>query len=316
MKEPSRARPTSGLKESVQAARQGNRKAAVQFPKPSNGKKDVGLHNRNRDSGQKLRKQQIPTRERADQKRFHAAHLPVVNHRKRALHAVEQLDHRHQAGSDVNLIRNIGFIRRNDGNAEHKVKSGRKNHQPNQWPHERGDESAALVEPTQRLAPNHAIKADHILPYGHGSCSPSPAVRINCSNAPFRWVAPAARVTSGTAPCAKMRPLWRIITFASSAASSIRWVAQSTPSPCSRHRWRTCSSRKYRLSISSPTVGSSKSRSSGACTSARASSTRRLCPPESCRTLSRRRDASPTRASSAAMRGSATRRESPCKLAW
>ncbi len=65
-------------------------------------------------------------------------------------------------------------------------------------------------------------------------------------------------------------------------------------------------SRSLRLCGSRPTVGSSISRTRGSCSSARASSTRRRLPPQSCAVLSWARSSSPSRASSCAMRALAT----------
>src|SRR6185437_6014440 len=156
------------------------------------------------------------------------------HHRQRALHGLEELDHPDQAGGDVFLVGNIGLVRRNDRHAEHEAESRSEDHQPDERPHQGRDEAAALVEEAQALTPYDAAQTAVIVDGLHAPRSP-----VMRSNASRIDAASACRMTSGTGPLARIRPLCNTITRASESTSSMRWVAQSTASPSSRHSMRT-----------------------------------------------------------------------------
>ncbi len=91
------------------------------------------------------------------------AHLPVVNHGERGLHAVEITDHRHQAGRDEDLIQHVGLVWRNDRYAEDLAEASGENEQPDQRPYQGRDEAFTLVQEAQRLAPGDAVQANEVL---------------------------------------------------------------------------------------------------------------------------------------------------------
>ena len=132
-------------------------------PEPGDDQIGVDLRDRHHGACQQFAGQQEPARERADQQHAHVAHLAVVDHRQRGLHAVEQLDHRHQSGRDIDLVQDIGLVRRNDRHAEDLAEAGGEDEQPHQRPHQRRDEALALMQEAQRLAPGDAAQADEIL---------------------------------------------------------------------------------------------------------------------------------------------------------
>ena len=133
------------------------------IPEPGDQQEGVDLQHRDQRARQQFRCQQPPARERADQQRAHSAGFPVIDHRQRRLHAVEKLDHRDQPGRDIDLVKNVGLVGRNDRDAENLPEAGGKNKQPDQRPHQRGDEAFALMDEAQGFAPDDALHADQIL---------------------------------------------------------------------------------------------------------------------------------------------------------
>ena len=131
-------------------------------PEPGDQQEGIDLQQRDRGSRQQLAEQQIPARQRAHQQGAHVAHLAVVDHRERGLHAVEELDHRHQSRRDIDLVEDVGFVGRDDGDAQHLAESGGEDEEPDQRPHQRGDEAFALMQEAQRLAPHDAVEAGGI----------------------------------------------------------------------------------------------------------------------------------------------------------
>ena len=115
------------------------------------------------------------------------------------------------------------------------------------------------------------------------------------------------RTIAAASPWATIRPPFRIKTLSSGSTSSRRCVAHNTATPRSRTRLRTCARIADFDATSRPTVGSSSSSSDGRCSSARAISRRRICPPDSLRTGSRARSARPASSSSARERARASR---------
>ena len=193
----------------------------LDFPEPGNREKCVNLRQRHDHAGDKLRREQVPPRQRAHEQGAHVAHLAIVDHREGGLHPVEELDQQYQSGRDVNLVQHIGFVGWNDGHAEHLPKAGGENEQPDQRADQRGHEPFALMQKAQSLPPNNALEADRVLERreaggpsagrrldGHdaslsacngASCvSRVNAARISC--------APRVRTTVVTAPCARTRP--------------------------------------------------------------------------------------------------------------
>ena len=135
----------------------------LDLPQPRDGEEGVDLQQRDGGSGDELRAQEIPARQRADEQRAHIAHLAIVDHRERRLHAVEELDHRHQARRDIHLIKDIDVVRGNDRDAEDLPKADGENEQPYQGAYQGRDESLALMQETQGFPPHDAIQADGIL---------------------------------------------------------------------------------------------------------------------------------------------------------
>src|SRR5262249_24363294 len=274
---------------------------------------------------EQFREQQEGARERTHQQRSHVAHLAVVHHGERGLHAVEQLDHHHQAGGYVFLVQDVDFVGRNDRDPEHLPESGGEDEQPYQRPHQRRDEALALVQKAQRLAPSDPLEADRIGGQRSGSCrcsrqrrhaaSLGPSALVSAPNAPRMSAAAVCARMLATGPCASTFPRCSTMTPSLSATSSTRCVAHSTQTPSRATRsctWRKISARAL---MSSPTVGSSSTRSCGRCSSARAISTRRICPPDSARTLSPARSDRLTRASTVCARCRASRVPMPCSAA-
>ena len=131
-------------------------------PEPGDQEEGIDLQQRDRGSRQQFAEQEIPARQRAHQQRAHVAHLAVIDHRQRGLHAVEQLDHRHQSRRDIDLVEDVGLVGRDDGDAEHLAESGGEDEQPHQRPHQRRDKTLALMQEAQRLAPHDAVEAGDV----------------------------------------------------------------------------------------------------------------------------------------------------------
>ena len=66
-------------------------------------------------------------------------------------------------GRDVDLVEDIGLVRRDDRDAEDLAEAGGEDEQPYQRSDQRRDEALALVQESQRLAPGDAVQADEIL---------------------------------------------------------------------------------------------------------------------------------------------------------
>ena len=153
------------------------------------------------------------------------------------MHAVEELDHAGEARRDIDFVRDVGAVRRNDGNAEHKVEAGCENDKPQQGPDEGGDEAAALVKPALSLAADDAGEAVPVL-NGAGVVHAA-SFRVRLSNASFMLGAAVLLRTASRVPSARMRPPWRTMILVSPSASSMRWVAQRTPRLLDEQRWWT-----------------------------------------------------------------------------
>ncbi len=76
--------------------------------------------------------------------------------------ALNKQDHADEAGYDVDLIENVGFVRRNDRHAEDLAEAGGENEKPDERPHERREEPLALMQKAQNLAPDDAAEAGEI----------------------------------------------------------------------------------------------------------------------------------------------------------
>src|SRR6202012_895443 len=153
-----------------------------------------------------------------DQQGAHVAHLTIIDHRERGLHAVEKLDHRHQPRRDIDLIGDVGLVGRDDRDAEHLAEAGCEDEEPHQWAHQRRYETLALMQEAQGLAPHDAVEADDIfggreasraLIDGGGAHGARPP---NWSEVPVRRMkaaliscAPASLSTLATSPRASTR---------------------------------------------------------------------------------------------------------------
>ncbi len=177
--------------------------------------KSVDLQQRDRGACEQLREQEIPARQRAHQQSAHVAHLAVVDHRQRGLHAVEQLDHRHQSRRDIDLVEDVGLVGRDDGDAQHLAESGGEDEQPDQRPHQRGDEALALMQEAQRLAPHDAAEAGGILGEreaarrfveGRGAHDAGLRAPVRRMKAEFTSCAPVWLRTCDPSPCARTWP--------------------------------------------------------------------------------------------------------------
>ena len=62
-------------------------------------------------------------------------------------------------GVTIDLVEHVGLVGRDDGDAEDLAESGGEDEQPDQRPHQRGDEAFALMHEAQRLAPDDAGQA-------------------------------------------------------------------------------------------------------------------------------------------------------------
>ncbi len=212
-------------------------------------------------------------------------------------------------GTDIDLVEDIGFVRRSDRQAERIAETGGEDEQPDQRPDEGREEPLLLVDEEAQQLPAHDDGerdevAAGIEPAAHGGSGSS---RRSCDLP--RIVGPTLRGSSGGTPSrgtegslklparprATIRPRCSTTTRSSASISSKMCVAQSTDSPSSRTSARTMADDVGGESRSSPTVGSSRSKRSGAWISARAISIRRDWPPDSVRILSSRRSARPMR---------------------
>src|SRR3990170_1167223 len=282
---------------------------------PGDEEKGVDLEQRYEHAGEQARQQEEPARERRGEQHPHRTHLAVVDHRQRALHALEQLDHREQAWRDVHVVGDVGLIRRDDRDAERGAEARGKNNEPNQWPNQGREKPLALLEEAQQLAPDDAEKGADVMHDAHAATSSSVSPPMSSVKAPPRSFAPVSATTSLALPRATIFP--RLITSRSSSGStsSNRWVAHSTPilslfaSSCT---WRTMA---RRVGSSSPMVGSSRRRSLGLCSRLRAISTRRRWPPLSERTRSLMRSAMSRALSARSIRSSASLRFRPLSAA-
>jgi hypothetical protein len=100
------------------------------------------------------------------------------------LHAVEQLDHRDEAGGDVDLVGDVRLVGRDDGDAEGEAEAGGEDDQPDQWAHQRGKEAPTLVEKAQPFAPDDALQTAQV-PDRHKSI-----LRAARTDVPFRACGP------------------------------------------------------------------------------------------------------------------------------
>ena len=100
-----------------------------------------------------LRDEKEPARIGADKQDPHGADLAVIDHRKRGLQPIEELDHRDEAGRHIDLIQYVGLVRRDDRDAEDGPEPGREDEQPDERPDQRREETPSLAEEPQGLSP-------------------------------------------------------------------------------------------------------------------------------------------------------------------
>src|SRR5262249_22180896 len=155
--------------------------------------------------------------------------VTVVDDGQRALHALEQLDHRQQAWCDVHVVGDVGLVRRDDRDAECGPKACGENDEPDQRPNQRRKEPLTLLEESQQLAPDDAGEGANIMHDIHAATSSSVSPPMSSLKAPPRFFAPVSATTSFALPRGTIFP--RLITSKSSSCStsSNRWVAHSTP---------------------------------------------------------------------------------------
>src|SRR6202008_2820962 len=66
-------------------------------------------------------------------------------------------------GRDIDLVEDVGFVWRYDGDAEHLAEADGEDEQPHQRPHQRRNKAFALVEEAQGFAPYNAVQAGEVL---------------------------------------------------------------------------------------------------------------------------------------------------------
>ena len=118
--------------------------------------KAIGLQDRHRSSGDKFCAEHKPARQRAGQQHAHGAHLPVIDHGQRTLHAVEEKHHTDKSGYDIDFVDHVSLIGRRDGEPEYGTKSCRENQEPQQRPNEGGKEPLTLLQEPQHFAGGNA----------------------------------------------------------------------------------------------------------------------------------------------------------------
>ena len=194
---------------------------------------------------------------------------------------------------------------------EHLAEAGGEDEQPHQRPHERRQEPLALMQEAQHLAPHDAAEAGEIgcrsetarsieiragglahaaslvvvRPAGHGHERGSRQVSRPASREQTRGL----HRRSSTAALVQQHDL----IARRDLVDQVRRPQHADDAAPERVA-RTIASTLSRDITSRPTVASSSSRQVGRCSNARAISTRRACPPDSKRTLSPARSASPT----------------------
>ncbi len=151
-------------------------------------------------------------RGRAGEQHAHAAHFPVVDHRQRALHAVEQQDHAGQPGHDVHLIGDVGVVGRDDGDAQCRAKAGGEHQQPQQGPYQGAEQPGALQHETQPFARYDAAET---LPVSIHGRTPEAVKRVKAEPR----VPPCSRLTASACPLATRRP-WCTINRSSLGCTS------------------------------------------------------------------------------------------------
>src|SRR5690606_15223438 len=92
----------------------------------------------------------------------HVAHLAVVDHRERGLHAAEEKDHAGKPWRDINFVKNVGLVGWNDRDPQDLPEAGGEDKQPHQGAHKRGNKALALVQESQRLASEYAAPQSEI----------------------------------------------------------------------------------------------------------------------------------------------------------
>ena len=133
----------------------------------------IDLEQRDHHAGKQARHQQEPARQGRREQHAHRTHLAVVHHRQRALHALEQLDHREQARRDVHVVGDVGLVGRDDRDAERRAEACGKNDQPDQRPDERREKPLALLHEAQELAPDNAGEGAGVMHGVHAATSSS-----------------------------------------------------------------------------------------------------------------------------------------------
>ncbi len=160
-----------------------------------------------------------------DKERAHVAHFAIVDHGKRRLHAVEQLDQQHQTRCDVDLVQYVCVIGRYDGETEDLPEAGSKDEEPDQRAHERGDEALALMQEAQSFPPNDAFETDGVLrrreprrpSVAHHLCAhelscPASIVCVSRMKAERISRASAPAIICAVVPCVRTRPRCRTTT--------------------------------------------------------------------------------------------------------
>jgi hypothetical protein len=132
------------------------------IPEVSDSQKRVGLKNSNGDATDQFRQEQERSRKGRYEQGTHGARFPVVNHRQRRLHGIEEQDHADEAWRDECLVQHVGRVGRNDRDAENLPEAGGKDKQPDQRSDQGGEEPFALVEKAQNFAPDDPAETGQI----------------------------------------------------------------------------------------------------------------------------------------------------------
>ena len=74
---------------------------------------------------------------------------------------MEQQDDPEQAGHDVDLVGDVGLVRRDDRDAEHVVEAGGEHGEPHQRPHQRRKQPAALLHEFEQLPHGDGAQRAH-----------------------------------------------------------------------------------------------------------------------------------------------------------
>ena len=132
-------------------------------PKSRDKKESINLQNRNGGPGDQFRAQKVPARERADEQGAHIAHLAVIDHRERRLHAIKKLNHRNQAGSNVLGVKNVGLVRGIIDTPSTWRKPAAKMRQPNERTYQRRNKALSLMYEPEASRQTMPFQANSVL---------------------------------------------------------------------------------------------------------------------------------------------------------